>query len=91
MDRGNGIGLAGLIFSTAGYLTCGAMCVPGVVLSAIGLHSPQRSTAIAGIIVGLPGAVFFLLYCRWMFFYDSKFVNDFLEGVWRVLFPFYYM
>ena len=57
----NGLGLAGLIFSILGWLTCGAACIVGVFLSCLGLLSKgPKATAIAGLIVGLPGVLFFL-------------------------------
>lgn len=56
----NGLGLAGLIFSCIGWLTCGLLCIPGALLSFFGLFSKPRGTAIAGLIVGFPGVLFFV-------------------------------
>jgi hypothetical protein len=58
-NKSNGFGLAGLIFSCIGWLTCGALCIPGAFLSFIGLFFKPRGTAIAGLIVGFPGVIFF--------------------------------
>jgi hypothetical protein len=61
-EPSNGIGLAGLIFSSIGWLTCGLLCIPGAFLSFLGLFSRgPKGTAIAGLIVGFPGVVFFVL------------------------------
>lgn len=60
-QRENGLGLAGLIFSILGWLTCGLLSIPGVILSLMGLSSPgPKGTSIAGVIVGLPGVLFIL-------------------------------
>lgn len=57
---GNSLGTAGLIFSALGWLTCGLLCIPGALLSFGGLFSRgPKSTAIAGLIVGFPGVLFF--------------------------------
>ena len=57
----NGIGLAGLIFSILGWLTCGLLCLVGAPLSFLGLFSKgPKGTAIAGLIVGFPGVLFFV-------------------------------
>lgn len=58
-NKSNGFGLAGLIFSCIGWLTCGALCIPGAFLSFVGLFFKPRGTAIAGLIVGFPGVIFF--------------------------------
>jgi len=56
----NGLGLAGLVFSVLGWFTCGLLCIPGAVLSFFGLFSSgPKGTAIAGLIVGFPGVLFF--------------------------------
>lgn len=60
-NKSNGFGLAGLIFSCIGWLTCGALCIPGAFLSFIGLFFKPRGTAIAGLIVGFPGVIFFVV------------------------------
>jgi hypothetical protein len=57
----NGLGIAGLVFSILGWFTCGLLCIPGAILSFAGLFSRQpKGTAIAGLIVGFPGVLFFL-------------------------------
>ena len=60
-QQSNGLGIAGLIFSCLGWLTCGVLCIPGVVLSIIGLGKQPNGTAIAGIIVGAPGVIGMIL------------------------------
>lgn len=61
-NESNGIGTAGFVFSLLGWLTCGLLCIPGAVLSFLGLFSRgSKGLAIAGLIVGFPGVVFFLL------------------------------
>jgi hypothetical protein len=58
----NGLGLAGLIFSCIGWVTCGLLCIPGALLSFLGMFSKgPKGTAIAGLIVGFPGVIFFVL------------------------------
>ena len=48
----NGLGLAGLVFSAHGWFTCGLLCIPGAVLSLLGLFSSgPKGTAVAGLIV----------------------------------------
>ncbi len=59
-NKSNGFGLAGLILSILGWLTCGVLCIPGAFISFIGLFSKPRGTAIAGLIVGFPGVIFFV-------------------------------
>jgi len=60
-NKSNGLGLAGLIFSCVGWLTCGALCIPGALLSFFGLFFKPRGTAVAGLIVGFPGVIFFFV------------------------------
>jgi len=57
----NGLALAGFVFSCLGWLTCGALCIPGVLLSFLGLLGRPRGLAVAGLLVGLPGVLFFVL------------------------------
>ncbi len=62
-SESNGLGLAGLVFSGLGWLTCGLLCIPGAVLSLLGLFSKgPKGHAVAGLIVGFPGVVFFVLF-----------------------------
>jgi uncharacterized cupin superfamily protein len=57
----SGIGMAGLIFSILGWFTCGLLCIPGAALSFLGLFSRgSKGAAIAGLIVGFPGVIFFV-------------------------------
>jgi len=59
----NGLGLAGLIFSCIGWVTCGLLCIPGAFLSFLGLFSKgPKGTSIAGLIVGFPGVLFFVFF-----------------------------
>lgn len=59
-QESNGLGLAGLIFSCIGWVTCGLLCIPGAFLSFLGLFSKgPKGTSIAGLIVGFPGVLFF--------------------------------
>jgi hypothetical protein len=59
-DSSNALGLAGLIFSVLGWLTCGLLCIIGAPLSFLGLFSKgSKGTAVAGLIVGFPGVIFF--------------------------------
>jgi hypothetical protein len=52
--------MAGLIFSIIGWLTCGLLCIPGAFFSFLGLFSRgPKGVAIAGLIVGFPGILFF--------------------------------
>lgn len=55
-------GTAGLIFSCLGWLTCGLLCIPGAAMSFLGLFSNKQKThALVGLIVGFPGAIFFVM------------------------------
>lgn len=55
------LGIAGLIFSILGWFTCGLLCIPGALLSFAGLFSSKpKGYAVAGLIVGFPGVLFFL-------------------------------
>ncbi len=57
------LGTAGLIFSILGWPTCGLLCIPGALFSFLGLFSnKQKSHAIAGLIVGFPGVLFFIFW-----------------------------
>lgn len=57
----SGIAIAGLVFSILGWLTLGLLCIPGVFLCFLALFSRgSKSAAIAGILVGFPGVLFFL-------------------------------
>ncbi len=58
----SGVGLAGLVFSVLGWFTCGLLCIPGAALSFLGLFARgPKGAAIAGLIVGFPGVVFFVV------------------------------
>jgi hypothetical protein len=62
-NNSNGLGLAGLIFSILGWPTCGLLCIPGALLSLLGLFSKgPKGTAIAGLIVGFPGVLVFIFW-----------------------------
>jgi len=59
----SGLSLAGLIFSFLGWFTCGLLCIPGAFLSFLGLFSRgPKGAAIAGLIVGFPGVIFFAVF-----------------------------
>ncbi len=56
----SGLSIAGLIFSILGWFTCGLLCIPGAFLSLLGLFSKgPKGMAIAGLIIGFPGTMFF--------------------------------
>lgn len=58
----SGLAIAGLVFNILGWLTCGAMSLLGVPLSFLALFARgPKGTAIAGLIVGFPGVIFFAL------------------------------
>ena len=58
----SGLGLAGLVFSILGWFTCGLLCIPGAALSFLGLFTRgSKGAAIAGLIVGFPGVIFFVV------------------------------
>jgi hypothetical protein len=59
LSQSNGLGLAGLVLSILGWFTCGLLCIPGAFFSLIGLLFAPRGTALAGLIVGFPGVIFF--------------------------------
>src|SRR5688572_31071314 len=58
----NGLGVAGLIVSIVGWLTCGLLCPIGVLLSLFGLFKRPRGLAIAGLVVGLAGSLFLVVF-----------------------------
>jgi hypothetical protein len=60
--KSNGLGLAGLILSILGWFTCGLLCIPGALFSLVGLLFAPRGTALAGLIVGFPGTLFFVFF-----------------------------
>lgn len=56
----SGLAIAGLIFSALGWITCGFLCLIGVPLCFLALFSKgPKGAAIAGLIVGFPGVLFF--------------------------------
>ncbi|MFT7619296.1 MAG: hypothetical protein ACI97A_002946 [Planctomycetota bacterium] len=55
----NGLGFAGFILSCLGIFSCGLASVPGFLLSLYAVFKEPRGYAIAGIILGLPGAICF--------------------------------
>lgn len=58
----SGVAIAGLIFSILGWFTCGLLCIPGALLSFLGLFSRgPKGAAVAGLIVGFPGTIFFFV------------------------------
>lgn len=58
----SGLAIAGLVFNILGWLTCGAMSLLGVPLSFLALFARgPKGTAIAGLLVGFPGVLFFAL------------------------------
>lgn len=58
----SGLAIAGLVFNILGWLTCGAMSLLGVPLSFLALFARgPKGTAIAGLLVGFPGVIFFAL------------------------------
>ncbi|MEL6497185.1 MAG: DUF4190 domain-containing protein [Planctomycetota bacterium] len=61
-QESNSLGLAGFIVSLAGWITCGALCPVGLILSLCALGKRPRGFAIAGVVLGLPGVLFFLLF-----------------------------
>ncbi len=59
----SGVAIAGLIFSVLGWFTCGVLCIPGALLSFLGLFDRgPKGAALAGLIVGFPGVLFFALF-----------------------------
>lgn len=62
-SESSGLGLAGLIFSIIGWFTCGLLCPIGALLSVMGLFDGKsKALPIAGLIVGLPGVIFLVLF-----------------------------
>ncbi len=56
----SGLAIAGLVFSILGWFTCGLLCIPGAFFCFLALFSRgPKGTAIAGLIVGFPGTLFF--------------------------------
>lgn len=58
----SGLAIAGLVFNILGWVTCGSLSLIGVPLSFLSLFARgPKGTAIAGLIVGFPGVIFFAL------------------------------
>jgi hypothetical protein len=57
----NGLGTAGFVLSLLGIVTCGFTSIFGFILSFAGLFKEPRGLAIAGLILGIPGGVFFAI------------------------------
>jgi hypothetical protein len=56
----SGLAIAGLIFAILGWFTCGLLCIPGAFLCLLALFMRgPKGAAIAGLIVGFPGTLFF--------------------------------
>ncbi len=56
----SGLAIAGLIFSILGWFTCGLLCIPGAFFCLLALFARgPKGTAIAGLIIGFPGTLFF--------------------------------
>jgi hypothetical protein len=59
----SGLAIAGLIFAILGWFTCGLLCLPGAFLSGLALFAKgPKGMAIAGLIVGFPGTLFFIFF-----------------------------
>ena len=58
----NGLGVAGFVLSLLGFLgTCGLLSPIGLILSLIALRKQPRGLAIAGVIIGAVGSLWFLV------------------------------
>jgi|TARA_B100000809_G_scaffold201992_1_gene202677 hypothetical protein len=62
VNQTNGLGIAGLVVSILGILTCGLISPLGLLLSLIALLKPPRGLAIAGTIVGFLGTGFLVVF-----------------------------
>lgn len=60
-QQSNGLGVAGFVLSLVGFLSCGLLCIPGALMSAIAMRRQPRGLAIAGLIIGLVGSLFSLV------------------------------
>lgn len=59
----SGLAIAGLIFAILGWFTCGLLCIPGAFLCLLALFTRgPKGAAIAGLIVGFPGTMFFIFF-----------------------------
>lgn len=56
----NSLGVAGFVLSCLGVLSLGLLSVPGFVLSLFGVFRKPRGLAIAGLVLGFLGSVFFV-------------------------------
>jgi hypothetical protein len=58
---GNSLGVAGFICSLVGLVSCGLLSPVGLVLSAAGLRREPKGLAIAGLVLGIIGSIWFVL------------------------------
>ena len=61
-EQTNTLGLAGFILSVVGFFSCGVTSILGFVLSFLGLFQKPRGFAVAGVLLGLPGLLIFVLF-----------------------------
>jgi len=60
-SESNGLGLAGFIVSLVGLVSCGLIAPVGLILSLVALGKRPKGFAIAGVIIGLLGSIWFFL------------------------------
>ncbi len=59
----NGLGVAGFVVSLVGFLVCGGLVCPiGVIMSAVALGREPKGFAIAGLIIGLLGSAWLVIF-----------------------------
>jgi len=82
--RGNTIGLVGFILSLVAIPTCGALSLPGLICSAIGLRRQPRGLAIAGTIISVLGVLWLGLVVVFVVSPPGKTAIAMFEAVMKV-------
>lgn len=60
--RENTMGIAGFVCSLVGLVSCGLICPIGAILSFVGCFKQPRGLAIAGLIIGIVGSLWLLIF-----------------------------
>ena len=71
----NGLGLAGFIVALVGFIACGGiLCPVGLIMSLVALKRQPKGFAIAGVVLGSIGTLFFFVFGIAMIFMAIAFI-----------------